>query len=95
MACDPVKADLLKSQFDQATKTYPKLERVLASGLTVREDFAVRAMTAIISGDFCLQLSEERIAKMAVNQADELILALNAKPSATDAKPELVVPAGP
>ena len=56
---------------------YDKLERVLTNVLTVRGEFAIKAMTAILSGDFCLQLSEERIAAMAVKQADELIRALS------------------
>jgi len=56
---------------------YPKCKLVVTNGLTVREEFAIKAMTAILSGDFCLQLSEERIAAMAVKQADELIRALS------------------
>jgi hypothetical protein len=71
-------------------KVYDKLERVLTSGLTVREEIAIRAMTAILSGDFCLNISEERVAAMAVKQADELIRALNEKPSAPDAKQHLL-----
>lgn len=58
-------------------KDYPKLERVLPTGMTLREDFAKSVMLAILAADASLSVHEERVAAMAVKQADELIRALN------------------
>lgn len=51
--------------------------RPLASGLTLREEFARSAMVGRLSGDTYFDYSEATIAKMAVDQADALIAALN------------------
>jgi hypothetical protein len=56
---------------------YPRCDRILTSGLTVREDLAKSVMLAILAADASLSVHEERVAAMAVLQADELIRQLS------------------
>lgn len=76
----------LNSRFISMCNAYPKLERVVSSGLTVREEFIKAAMQGLLASDVNDSLQLGTMAEAAVMCADRVIAEMNKPISAPDAK---------